>query len=131
MIDAFVAMYTHFSGQDFDEHYLAWYFVHPALGIALGAVVYLVIQAGLLAVGGVPLQETSTNVTGFAAQNSVTGNISAIYAKAVAAGGIGATALPIAMAFFAGFRQRAALDFITRIVTAIFQKSNNDDDDAA
>jgi hypothetical protein len=126
MIDAFVAMHTHFSRQDFDEHYLAWYFLHPALGLALGAVVYLVIQAGLLAVGGIPLQEASANVTGVA-QNSVTENLSAMYTKAVATGGIGTTALPIAIAFFAGFRQRAALGFITRIVTAIFQRNNNDE----
>ncbi len=121
IIDAFVAMNGHFGQQDFDEHYLPWYFIHPFLGLSIGAVVYLVLQAGLLAISGMSLAETSANVTSASAQNAITSNISAILAGTGPTGKIGVTALPIALAFLGGFRQSTIINFLTRIVTTVFQ----------
>ena len=111
VIDAFFAIYYHASKQDFDLHFRTWYFVHPIQGAALGAVIYLVIQAGLLATTGTSLEETATaNVTGAVAAATGTSNV-------------GATALPIVIAFLAGFKQNKAREFLTRIVTSIFEKT--------
>jgi hypothetical protein len=113
VVDAFFAFYKHISSQDFDRQYWPWYCFHPLLGLSLGAVIFLVFQAGWLAVGGTGIQ------------NAVSGNITSDTTTVVSTGAIGATALPIAVAFLAGFRQQTAVDFITRIISSIFQK--NDD----
>ena len=113
IVDAFFAFYKHVSSQDFDKQYWPWYCFHPLLGLSLGAVIFLVFQAGWLAVGGTGLQET------------VSGNITSNTAPAISTGAIGATALPIAIAFLAGFRQQTAVDFITRIISSIFQKTED------
>jgi hypothetical protein len=111
VIDAFFAIYYHASNQDFDLHFRTWYFVHPIQGAALGAVVYLLIQAGLMATTGTSLQEATTaNITGAAS-------------TAVGTSNVGATALPIAIAFLAGFKQNKARRFLTRIVTSIFEQT--------
>ena len=100
VVDALFALHTHFSDQDFDLRYRPWYFLHPLQGFSLGAVVFLLVQAGLLAVSDKALAETTTASTSE----------------------LGITALPIAMAFLAGFKQNAAYEFIGRIVKSIFQK---------
>jgi hypothetical protein len=111
-VDAFFAFYSHMSAQDFDRKFWPWYYFHPILGVSMGAVVFLLFQAGLLAIGGTGLQEAATaNTTTTAAAPAAT--------KA-----IGATALPIAVAFLAGFRQRTAVNFLTRIINSIFQKGD-------
>ncbi len=112
IVDAFLAMHTHIAKQDFDRQYMPWYYLHPFLGLSMGAVVYLILQAGLLAVSGVPLQEAAT------------ANATAISSEGTVLNKIGVTALPIALAFLAGFRQRTAVDFFTRIITSIFSSSN-------
>lgn len=115
VIDAFIALYLHTSRQDFDLHFRTWYFVHPIQGAALGAVVYLFIQAGLLATTGSSLQETtSANITETVSSGAVSSNI-------------GATALPLVIAFLAGFKQNKVRRFLTRIVTAIFEKPPQSD----
>jgi hypothetical protein len=125
-LDAFVAMYKHFGKQDFDKHYLPWYFIHPFLGIAIGAVVYLVVQAGLLSIGGVSLQETSANTTSVNLSGAVTDNLTNILSGGGPTGKIGVTALPIALAFLGGFRQSTVMNFLTRLVNAFFPQSEND-----
>jgi hypothetical protein len=97
VVDAFFAMHAHFSQQDFDTNYWPWYYLHPLLGLSMGAVVFLILQAGLLTVSKTTLQET-------------------------AGGTAGVTALPIALSFLAGFRQSAAQGFLARIIKAVFQR---------
>jgi uncharacterized iron-regulated membrane protein len=125
VMDAFFAQHRHFSDQDFDKAYLPWYYTHPVLGISMGAVVYLIIQAGLLAVSGLPLEEVATaNTTAASLQDAVTANITATSSEGTEVNKIGVTALPIAIAFLAGFRQRTGVDFFTRIITSIFSRGN-------
>jgi len=100
VIDAFCSMHMHFSKQDFDTRFLPWYFLHPILGVSLGAVIFLILQAGLLTVSQTTLKEGETS-------------------------SLGTTALPIAFAIFAGFRQNVALDFISRIIRTIFQNEES------
>ena len=113
VVDAFFALSYHFSRQDFDRHYWPWYYFHPLLGFSMGAVIYLLMQAGLLAISGMPLQEATANVTA---------NITAVPPAAAPSSPIGVTALPIALAFLAGFKQSTAVDFISRIIRTVFQK---------
>ncbi|MHB8104811.1 MAG: hypothetical protein ACYDG5_04650 [Dehalococcoidales bacterium] len=61
--DALYSMHTHFAKQDFDKKYLLWYYLHPFLGVSFGAVVYLVLQAGLLSISGTSLNEAGANVS--------------------------------------------------------------------
>jgi hypothetical protein len=123
-IDAFSAMYKHFGKQDFDLHYLPWYFVHPFLGMGIGAVVYLILQAGMLSLGGVGLQE-SGNSTAFSANATIE-----LINKTLQGEGptksIGVTALPIALAFLGGFRQSAVMNFLTRLVSSFFPPTDKD-----
>ncbi|OGN91848.1 MAG: hypothetical protein A2Z70_01180 [Chloroflexi bacterium RBG_13_48_17] len=120
VIDAYEAMYEHFSKQDFDERHLLWYYLHPFIGIALGAVVFLVLQAGLLTISGSPIQDAaSANIT-TVTQNTTAAQISQMYNDALASGKIGATALPIALAFLAGFKQNSIINFLKNLVDVIF-----------
>lgn len=112
VVDAFFALSTHFSKQDFDTQYWSWYYFHPLLGFSMGAIVYLLLQAGLLAISGMPLQEATANAT--ADITSTT--------QAAATTKTGVTALPIAMAFLAGFKQSTAVEFISRTIKTIFQR---------
>jgi len=98
VVDSFFALHTHFARQRFDLRYRTWYFLHPVLGLCLGAVVFLVIQAGLLAVSGATLKEAATD-----------------------AGPVGAATFPIVVAFLAGFKQNTAYGFLSRVVRSIFQ----------
>jgi hypothetical protein len=119
VIDAYEAMYEHFSKQDFDERHLLWYYLHPFIGIALGAVVFLVLQAGLLAISGSPIQDAAAaNVT--VTQNSTAAQISQMYTDALTSGKIGATALPIALAFMAGFKQNLIINFLKKLAEVMF-----------
>lgn len=112
-IDAFFALHTHFANQDFDKNYGFWYWAHPTLGLALGAVTFLILQSGLMATSGTPLKEAlSDNAT-----IGISGTAST--------GKIGATALPIALAFLAGFRQRTVVDWLAGIIKAIFPGKSN------
>jgi hypothetical protein len=127
VVDAFFALRTHFSQQDFDDEFVPWYFFHPLQGMSMGAVIYLVLTAGLLAINGSPLQESATaNMTNPSVVNSFGENVTAMFNQAVEKGSIGATALPIAMAFLAGFRQSTMVNFLTRIVNSILGNSQND-----
>jgi len=42
IVDAFMALMGHFTSRDFDRQFQSWYFIHPLMGISLGAVVYLI-----------------------------------------------------------------------------------------
>ncbi|MFY9814193.1 MAG: hypothetical protein WCF70_07520 [Dehalococcoidales bacterium] len=59
IVDAFQALIEHFTDQNFDRQFQSWYFLHPLMGVSLGAVVYLIFQAGLASVGN------SVATTGF------------------------------------------------------------------
>lgn len=102
VVDALFALHTHFSNQDFDLQYRPWYLLHPLQGSSLGVVIFLLMQAGLMAVSDKSLAEPEPTSSGVAQ--------------------VGVTALPIAMAFLAGFKQNAAYEFIGRVVKSVFQK---------
>ena len=106
VIDALGALISHFGRQDFDEQYQPWYYLHPLIGMALGAVVYLVFQAGLSSVS-----------------NSVTTADSKTMTMQV-----GITALSIVVAFLAGFKQTSTLRFLNRIVNSVFQLDSSAED---
>jgi hypothetical protein len=98
VVDALFALHTHFANQRFDLRYRAWYILHPILGLSLGTVVFLVIQAGMLAVSGTELKEGAAET-----------------------GLVGATTFPIVVAFLAGFKQSTIYEFLTRVARSIFK----------
>lgn len=124
--DAFWSMHTHFSKQDFDTRYQLWYYLHPVLGLSFGAVIYLVLQAGLMSINGASLTEASGNVTGSSQAAAISANVTSMLSNPETAGKVGAVALPIVMAFLAGFRQNAIVNFFNRLVTAFFPKTSSD-----
>ena len=101
IVDAFMALMGHFTSQDFDGQFQSWYFLHPLLGLSLGAVVYLIFQAGLASVGN------SVSTTGTATVQ------------------VGITALSIAVAFLAGFKQTSAIAFISGVGDSIFNSKGS------
>jgi hypothetical protein len=103
VVDALFALHTHISSRDFDLRFRPWYFLHPLLGLSLGGVIFLLIQAGLLAIADTQLKEAANASDG------------------VTAGG---TVVPIAFAFLAGFKQNTAYEFVGRIVKSVFQKES-------
>jgi hypothetical protein len=112
-VDVLFALITPFANQDFDKQNIPWYMFHPALGMSMGAVIFLILQAGLLAITGTTLQEgVGTNTTAISAGTSTTGRAESV-------------ALPIVLAFLVGFRQNAAVSFLTRTVNAVFQSASN------
>jgi hypothetical protein len=120
VVDASISMYTHLSKQDFDMKYRLWYYVHPFLGAAIGSIILLLLLAGMLALGNNMFNEISANAT-------VTANVTAnAITNGTNANLIIGAAFPIALAFLAGFKQRSAFDFISRIVQAIFKSSDQD-----
>jgi hypothetical protein len=103
VVDALVALNYHFVNQDFDKQYEPWYYLHPLIGMSLGAIIYLVLQAGLATI-------SNSNTTAA----SDTGAVQ-----------VGITAFSIAVAFLAGFKQTAAIEFLSRIVKSVFQKEDS------
>jgi len=101
IVDAFQALIEHFTDQDFDRQFQSWYFLHPLMGVSLGAVVYLIFQAGLASVGN------SVATTGSATVQ------------------VGITALSIAVAFLAGFKQTSAIAFVNGIGDSIFNSKGS------
>jgi hypothetical protein len=102
IVDALTALHTHVANRDFDLKFRPWYFLHPLIGFSLGAIIFLIMQAGLLAVDNTQLKEASDT-----ASSGIT---------------VGGTVLPIAVAFLAGFKQNSAFEFISRIVKSVFSK---------
>ncbi len=96
-----MALMEHFTNRDFDRQFQSWYFIHPLMGISLGAIVYLIFQAGLASVGN------SVTTTGTATVQ------------------VGITALSIAVAFLAGFKQTSAIAFISGIGDSIFNSKGS------
>jgi hypothetical protein len=101
IVDAFMALMKHFTSRDFDSQFQTWYFIHPLMGISLGAVVYLIFQAGLASVGN------SVTTTGTATVQ------------------VGITSLSIAIAFLAGFKQTSAIAFISGVGDSIFNSKGS------
>ncbi len=84
---ALYALWRHIArDQDFDKQYTMWYLTNPIMGLALGAFVYLVMQAGLL------------SLTAGEAQS------------------ITSAAMVFVMAWIAGFQQNVAYDIVRRIL---------------
>jgi hypothetical protein len=53
VISALYALILHIAQrQDFDKQHLVWYYYSPIMGIGMGAVVYLIMQVGLLSLVG-------------------------------------------------------------------------------
>jgi len=101
IVDAFQALIEHFTDQDFDRQFQSWYFLHPLMGVSLGAVVYLIFQAGLASVGN------SVATTGSATVQ------------------VGITSLSIVVAFLAGFKQTSAIAFVNGIGDSIFNSKGS------
>lgn len=99
IVDALLAIQAHFGKQDFDSRYWPWYLLHPILACSLGAVIFLLLQAGLLTLGFTSLKESDA----------------------------GTAAFPLALAFLVGFKQNTVSDFLTRVVKSIFQSSQSTD----
>ncbi len=84
---ALYALWRHIArDQDFDKQYTMWYLTNPIMGLALGAFVYLVMQAGLLSM------------------------------TAGEARSITSAAMVFVMAWIAGFQQNVAYDIVRRIL---------------
>ncbi|HEY57307.1 MAG TPA: hypothetical protein G4O04_01985 [Anaerolineae bacterium] len=84
---ALYALWRHVAReQDFDKQYTMWYITNPIMGLALGAFVYLVIQAGLF------------SLTASAQQN------------------ITSAAMVFVLAWVTGFQQNVAYDMVRRIL---------------
>ncbi len=84
---ALYALWRHVAReQDFDKQYTMWYITNPIMGLALGAFVYLVIQAGLF------------SLTAGAQQN------------------ISSAAMVFVLAWITGFQQNVAYDMVRRIL---------------
>jgi hypothetical protein len=101
LMDASFALRTHFANQDFDSQYMSWYYLHPLLSLSRAAVIYLIFQAGLLAISDTTLKETAET-------------------------SIGTTALPIALGFLAGFKQNTGVAFLNRVINSVFQSDSGD-----
>jgi len=101
IVDAFQALIEHFTDQNFDRQFHSWYFLHPLMGVSLGAVVYLIFQAGLASVGN------SVATTGSATVQ------------------VGITSLSIVVAFLAGFKQTSAIAFVNGIGDSIFNSKGS------
>jgi hypothetical protein len=105
VVDALIALNSHFTNQDFDKQYEYWYYLHPFIGMSLGAIVYLVLQAGLATISN---------------SNTAAGNGTSTVQ-------VGITAFSISVAFLAGFKQNAAIEFLSRVVKSVFQKEDSED----
>jgi len=101
IVDAFQALIEHFTDQNFDRQFQSWYFLHPLMGVSLGAVIYLIFQAGLASVGN------SVATTGSATVQ------------------VGITSLSIVVAFLAGFKQTSAIAFVNGIGDSIFNSKGS------
>ena len=101
IVDAFQALIEHFTDQNFDRQFQSWYFLHPLMGVSLGAGVYLIFQAGLASVGN------SVATTGSATVQ------------------VGITSLSIVVAFLAGFKQTSAIAFVNGIGDSIFNSKGS------
>lgn len=121
VVDALDSLNYHVAkSRDFDKQYTGWYWLHPLLGGALGAIVYLVLQAGLATISNSAM--TAANVTNTVAGNA-TGTVAGNGTGTVA---VGVTAFSIAVAFLTGFKQMTAIAFLSRIVKSIFQKEDSE-----
>lgn len=86
--------------QDFSRQYVMYYLVQPVMGFILGAVIYVIVTAGLLVI-----------------------NLSALSGE----GNTIALALPILLGFLAGFRQRTVFEMLDRIIKQILPKDADAD----
>lgn len=60
VIGAWLSLVKHISkDQDFDRQHTLWYINSPVMGIGVGAVIYLILRAGLLSISG-PTQEITS-----------------------------------------------------------------------
>ncbi len=60
VIGAWLSLIKHISkDQDFDRQHTLWYINGPVMGIGVGAVIYLILRAGLLSISGPDQQITS------------------------------------------------------------------------
>ncbi len=84
---ALYALWRHIAQeQDFDKQYTMWYITNPIMGIALGAFIYIIMQAGLLAMTA-------------GTQNAMN-----------------SAALVFVLAWLSGFQQNVAYDIIRRVL---------------
>jgi hypothetical protein len=96
VIGAFYSLYWHVAKvKDFDKKYTLWYVVQPVIGLLLGSLVHLLFGSGVLTGQGVNQRDQSAIVRLF----------------------------PYAVACVAGFRQRAVLEMMDRVVQVITPSS--------
>lgn len=64
-IDGLRELHTRYARQELDPNRVIWYFAHPIIGAGLGAIIFLVVFAGLLSVGQTQILPTGTDMGGF------------------------------------------------------------------
>lgn len=64
-IDGLRELHTRYARQELDPNRAIWYFAHPIVGAGLGAIIFLVVFAGLLSVGQTQILPDGTDVGGF------------------------------------------------------------------
>ena len=102
-IDGLRELHTRSAAQQFEPSRMLWYWAHPIIGGGLGAIVFLVVIAGLLTTG----------------QNQV---------LASGGGGFNAT-LPYLLAALVGFEEETVIRYLRRSVRQIFQVSTTVSED--
>ena len=102
-IDGLRELHTRSAAQQFELSRMLWYWAHPIIGGGLGAIVFLVVIAGLLTTG----------------QNQVLTSDG---------GGFNAT-LPYLLAALVGFEEETVIRYLRRTVRQIFQVSTSVSDD--
>jgi len=64
-IDGLRELHTRYARQELDPNRAIWYFAHPIVGAGLGAIIFLVVFAGLLSVGQTQILPSGTDEGGF------------------------------------------------------------------
>ena len=64
-LDMLRELHTRFARQELDPYRIYWYFAHPLIGAGLGGIIFLLIFAGLLAVGQTEILPLAEGTGGF------------------------------------------------------------------
>lgn len=107
-IDALRELHTRYARQELDPNRIFWYIAHPVIGAGLGGILFLLIFAGLLAVG----------------QNEILPQ-----ATGTAEGGFNPS-LPFVLAALAGFEQKNVIWYLRDTISQILHISEREPHEA-
>jgi len=106
-LDGLRELHTRYARQELDPNRAFWYFAHPVIGAGLGGILFLLIFAGLLAVGQTDiLPQAEGAVDGFN------------------------PSLPFVLAALAGFEQKNVIWYLRDTITQILHISERDPHEA-